>query len=160
VRTFLAMQNATYVKSARVVDQTVFLVVDAQRVAATAHDGQQTSRRKLAALARGLRERFLIDVQISQASDEESARIQQVLEGVLKRRFAEAVSEVTVALLDAETASVWLDAETVTDAALADQISQATRDALDLLNLFVARGWVALERRSGSRGNRCQGVAT
>ena len=135
VRTFLAMQGATYVKSARIVDQTIFLVVDAQRVAATAHDGHQTSKRKLAALGRILRDRFSIDVQISQASDEESARIQQVLESVLKRRFAKSVSEVTVALLDAETASVWVDAEAVTDSAVADQISQATRDALELLNL-------------------------
>lgn len=135
LRALLTTQGATYVKSARVVDQTIFLVVDAQRVAATAHDDHQTSKRQLAALGRMLQDQFSTDVQISQESDEESARIQQVLEGILRRRFAESVSEVNVALLGAETASVWVDSEAVTDSALADQIYRATRDALELLNL-------------------------
>lgn len=132
---YLAEQHAAYVSSARIVDQTIFLVVDAQRVASVAHESHQTSKRKLAALERALRERFEVDVQISVSSDDESERVKQVVHGVLARRFDGLVTDVTAALLDAETASVWLDAENVTDLAIVEQITQSAKDALDLLGL-------------------------
>lgn len=135
VSAFLQRQSASYVQNVRVIDQTIFMAVDAQRVAASAHESHLTSKRKLAALARALYEKFKLDVQISISSDEASAKIQQVLGEILTLRFGEAVNEITVALLDTETASVWVDAETVTDLKLVDQIAQATHDALRVFAL-------------------------
>ncbi|RQN41008.1 hypothetical protein [Paraburkholderia tropica] len=136
VYVFLQLQSADgYVQSVRVIEQTIFLVVDAERVATSAHDKHVTSRRQLAALSRALHEKFQLDVQVSIASDAASQRIQTALESVLRVRFGDSVSGVTVALLDAETASVWIDAEDVNDLQVVDQIGVATRDALRLFDL-------------------------
>lgn len=136
VNAFLQIQSAGgYVESVRVIDETIFLVVDAQRVAANAHDKHVTSRRQLSSLSRALQEQFKVEVQVSITSDSANAKIQAALESVLRIRFGDAVSGVTVGLLDSETASVWLDAEGVEDLHLVDQIADATRDALRLFEL-------------------------
>ncbi|NIF56687.1 hypothetical protein [Burkholderia sp. Ax-1724] len=119
----------------RIADETIFITVDAQKVAAVAHEGRHTSRRQLSILAKHLREKFDIDVQISVSSDEANVRVEGLLRDLFERQFPGTVSDVTASLRDLETASVWIDAENVSDMDTVIAIEAATHATLSSLAL-------------------------
>ncbi|WP_152554353.1 hypothetical protein [Burkholderia sp. A1] len=135
VSLYLERSRRPYIKSVRVADETIFITVDAQKVAVVAHEGRHTSRRQLNILAKHLREKFDIDVQIVVSSDEANARVEGLLRDLFERQFPGIVNDVTASLSDAETASVWVDAENVSDMETVIAIEAAARTTLSSLAL-------------------------
>lgn len=132
---YLKKTGREYIKSVRIVEGNIFLTVDAQKVAAVAHEARQTSRRQLGALTATVQKQFGMDAQFSIFSDEASHRIEVMLRELLTQRFPDDVSDVTASLLDAESATVWVDAEAVNDMAEVRKIEEVARNALVLANL-------------------------
>ncbi|WP_143285979.1 hypothetical protein [Burkholderia pseudomallei] len=123
------------VKSIRIADGTIFLSMDAQRVASSAHEQNQTSRRQLAYLAKVLEARFNMDVHIALSSDEANERIEALLRDTLTRAFPGEVSEVTVGYVEADQGVVWIDAGNVKSVERANAIRGAAQAVLTALAL-------------------------
>ncbi|WP_322014886.1 hypothetical protein [Paraburkholderia sp. J12] len=142
VSLFLEKSRRPYIKNIRVADETIFITVDAQKVAVVAHEGRHTSRRQLNVLAKHLRERFDTDVQIIVSSDEANARIEGVLRDLFERQFPGIVKDVTASLTDSEAASVWIDAEYVSDLETIAAIETAARMLLSSFALHESEIYV------------------
>jgi hypothetical protein len=124
-----------YVKSVRIADGTIFVSMDAQRVASTAHEQNQTSRRRLSHLSKMLNARFNMDVQISLSSDEANERIEALLQDTLTRAFPDIATAVTVGTIEADQGVVWIDAEELTSIERVREISSTVQAVLDAVAL-------------------------
>lgn len=138
VALYLEQSGRAYIKGVRIANGSIFIKVDAQKVAAVAHEGRHTSKRQLRILAKHLKEKFDLDVQVVLFSDEESARIANLLRDVLERKFSDSIGDVTVSLINAESASVWIDAESVSDPKVVASIEDVARTVLSSLALPVS----------------------
>ncbi|MFA8391366.1 hypothetical protein ACEPUD_14785 [Burkholderia ubonensis] len=124
-----------HVKSIRIADGTIFLSMDAQRVASSAHEQNQTSRRRLTYLSKVLNARFNMDVHIALSSDDANERVEALLRDTLTRAFPDIVTEVTVGTIEADQGVVWIDAEDVTSIERANEIRGAAQAVLDAVAL-------------------------